>query len=104
MDEKTFAATYPRLAHAMQSGVAATIALNEQVAIPGSRGDHTPKHLRVGVNMAMAEHSALSKLLCDKGVITEDEYRQALVDGLTREVAKYEKELSEKYGRPVTLA
>lgn len=87
--------TYTEAAIAMQAGVVLDIQL-------GSNGA-TPKHLRVGVNSAMAEHSALAKLLIDKGLISESEYLEAQTEAMRNEVALYERTLSEKLGKPVTL-
>lgn len=86
---------YTQLAHAMQSGVAAEMHFTKQT---------DPKHLRVGVNMAMVDSSALAGLLIRKGVITELEYAEALRDGLKAEVERYEQRLTEHFGKPVHLA
>jgi len=87
---------YRNLCHAMQSGVAASM---------GLVGDHAtePKHLRVGINSAMVEHSAIVLLLVDKGIISEVEYFTALRDIMKREVEKYESQLSSVTGKKVTL-
>lgn len=87
---------YLAAAHAMQSGVAARMEIDPK--------DTTPKHLRVGVNSAMAEHNALAKLLIDKGIIGEAEYVAAQADAMEREKALYERLLSEHYGATVTLS
>lgn len=55
---------YLRLAHAMQAGVAMW-----QNYDPS---ETTPKHLRVGINSAMADHGALVDLLFKKGILTEE--------------------------------
>ena len=77
-------------AHAMQSGVA--MKMNYEPA------ETTPKHLRVGVNSAMVEHSALAALLMRKGVITEDEYLAALADGMEHEAELYRQWLQRRIG------
>jgi fructose/tagatose bisphosphate aldolase len=87
---------YHAAAHAMQSGVAMEMQ-------HGSR-DTEPKHLRVGVNSAMVDSSAMAELLIAKGVITEDEYAEAIASGMEREAAIYAKRLSERLGIKVTLA
>ena len=88
---------YTAAAHAMQSGVA--MKMNYDAA------ETTPKHLRVGVNSAMAEHGALARLLISKGVITEDEYAEAVADGMEREAKLYEDELRQRFGHDgITLA
>lgn len=78
--------SYVSAAHAMQSGV----------AMEQSRGSQcgTPKHLRVGVNSAMADHCALVRLLMSKGIITEAEYLEAIRLAMIEEVERYEKNLS----------
>jgi hypothetical protein len=75
-------------AHAIQSGVAAKM--------HRSLAETTPKHLRVGVNMAMADQGGLAKLLIEKGVFTEQEYTIAIADAAEREQASYEAELGVK--------
>lgn len=65
--------------------------------------ESTPKHLRVGINSAMVEHSALARLLIAKGVIAADEYADALIAGMREEVRLYEKELTEKIGHFIRL-
>lgn len=75
-------AEYNAHMHAVQTGV----------ALDHSRGseDGTPKHLRVGVNSAMVSIHALSVLLIAKGVFTEEEYTQAVVDSAKAEKERYE--------------
>ena len=72
---------YLKLGHAMQSGVAAKMALDPS--------ESTPKHLRVGVNLAMVDHAALVRILLEKGLFTEAEYERALTDQMAREVQAY---------------
>jgi hypothetical protein len=85
-----------KAAHAMQSGVQTAIEL-------GLASDCTPKHLRVGVNVALRDQGSLVSLLIAKGVFTEAEYIGAIADGMEEEKARHELELSEKLGRPITL-
>ena len=87
--------TYEEACYAMQAGVA----LDENLGDKGL----TAKHLRVGVNSAMVEHSALARLLIAKGVITDAEYRESLADGMREEVELYERGLTEQLGKRVTL-
>lgn len=70
---------YEELCHAMQSGVAYNPNSNEQ----------DPKHLRVGVNSAMVEHSALVQLLLKTKIIDELAYWDALVTAMEAEVLRY---------------
>jgi hypothetical protein len=98
MAEKSELERYMAAAHAMQSGVAAAMNVNDQSL------ETSPKHLRVGVNSAMCDHAALVRLLIAKGLFTEAEYNKEIADEMEREKARYERELSEHYGKPITLA
>lgn len=89
-------ARYQAATHAMQTGV-------EYYKHVNGAGCE-PKHLRVGVNSAMVETSAIAKLLIDKGVITAEEHAEALIAGMEAEAASYEKLLADHYGAKVTLA
>jgi hypothetical protein len=62
-----------------------------------------PKHLRTGINSAMVNDAALTKLLIAKGIITEEEYWHALVEEAEAERARYEEQLSAHYGRKIIL-
>lgn len=88
-------ARYSAAAHAMQSGVA--MEMNYRSA------PTDPKHLRVGINVAMRDISSLVTLMISKGLFTEAEYVKALADGMEMEKTEYEVRLSELYGRKVTL-
>ena len=80
---------YVALCHAMQTGVGFKMTVEPN--------DTSSKHLRVGVNTAMRECAALAHLLMDKGIITEDEYWDALIEQMTAEVEMYEATLAEMY-------
>lgn len=99
MTGKTARERYADAAHAMQSGVKADMETDTR-----SQGATTPKHLRVGVNSALVDSAALAWLLVSKGVITEDEYLDALASGMEREARRYEALLSERHGTKITLA
>lgn len=75
--------------HGMQSGVTAEMAL-------GLSNAHEPKHLRVGVNAALSDQGSLARLLMRKGVITEREYYEAIVEGAELEWRAYEQRLGAK--------
>ena len=90
-------ARYERAVHAVQSGV--KIEMESKVSEA-----HTPKHLRVGVNAAMIEHSALALLLINKGIITRAEYLAALADSAEAERDRYEQRLTQHFGTKITLA
>ena len=94
--KKTPEQRYFDACRAMQSGVAMVMSYEPSAT--------SPKHLRVGVCSAMVEHSALALLLISKGVITEDEYKEAIASGMEAEVKRYEKVISEHLGgKEVTL-
>lgn len=86
---------YVAATHAMQSGVAMKMNYDPS--------ETTPKHLRVGVNAAMVEHSALARLLVRKGVITEEEYAAALADGMEAERDMYQQWLQQRLGGNIRL-
>ena len=71
-------------AHAMQSGV--LWQMTNAYAEAGTQ----PKHLRVGINAAMSDHSGLVYLLIAKGLITEEEYFEAIADAMECERRRYE--------------
>lgn len=92
---------YDALAHAIQTGVAMEMELGGGAG--GGIGSATsPKHLRVGVNMAMCDHAALVRLLVAKGLFTEEEYFDEIVNELHREVVRYENRLS-RFGPTIKL-
>lgn len=81
-EERADSERYTKACHAMQTAVALEI----------SRGDDKatdPKHLRVGVNIAMCDHAALVHILVAKGIITRGEYLKMIADEMEREVARY---------------
>lgn len=86
---------YLDAAHAMQTGVAMTMEYEPK--------ETQPKHLRVGVNAAMVEHSALAGLLIAKGLITEEEYLAALAKGMEDEADKYQTRVRKYLGPNVHL-
>jgi hypothetical protein len=83
-------AKYIALCHAMQTGVAFKMEKDNK--------DTSPKHLRVGINIAMSDHSALVHILFEKGILTEEEYFDALIESVEREVQMYESVIKELYG------
>jgi hypothetical protein len=87
--------SYTAAVHAMQSGVA--MKMNHDPK------ETEPKHLRVGVNCAMSDGGAIALLLMEKGVITQEEYLEAIGAGMSREVSLYEQELSRLLGTEIVL-
>lgn len=86
---------YHNLCHAMQTGVA--------FKMENDPSDTSPKHLRVGVNSAMVETSTLTRLLIQKGVITEEEFYEMLCTVMEQEVELYKRWLSERFGAEINL-
>ena len=86
---------YEKALHAMQSGVK----FDQET---GSE-DGTPKHLRTGINAAMANHAGLVTLLIEKGLFTKEEYIQAITASMEREKQRYEEHLTKKLGASITL-
>lgn len=86
---------YTTAAHGMQSGV--RMLMNYEPPEKES-SETSPKHLRVGVNSAMCDHSALAKLLIEKKVITEEEYLEAIAKGMEEEKARYEQRVRDRFG------
>lgn len=89
MNSAEFKQEFTRLGHAIQTGVKMKISRG-----PDREGEASPKHLRVGVNLAMCEHAALVELLVKRGIINEAEYYDSVLSKLRQEVASYEAELS----------
>jgi len=83
-------------AHAVQSGVAALMKLDPKLV--------EEKHMRTGIDMQKAEMAGFADLLINKGVFTRLEYMTAMANAAEDEKARYEAAVSEKWGKPVTLA
>lgn len=77
-------ARYLAACHAMQTGVQLEITRKGEA---GAGANH--KHLRVGVNVALCDHAALAALLVNKGVITREEYTEAIAETMEAEVERY---------------
>ena len=55
------------------------------------------------MNIALAGQASLARLLIRKGLITQEEYSEALAEGIEAEVAGYEARLSAITGRKIIL-
>lgn len=84
------------LSHAMQAGVAFCQKNN-------FTDECSAKHLRVGLNVTMSDQGGLVALLVQKGVITEKEYFETIVETMRQEVAAYEKRIEIATGQSVRL-
>lgn len=79
MNAQEFQRENVRLGHAIQSAVAF------QMSLPNYHATQL-KHVRTGLDTTKAEHGALARLLMKKGVITEEEYFDAMVEGYEMEL------------------
>jgi hypothetical protein len=82
--------SYTEALHGIQTGIALEIERGSDCA--------SPKHLRVGVNSALCEHAAIVRLLIAKGIFTEEEYSEAIIDEFNRELERIEKDVNERFG------
>lgn len=88
-------ARYEAAMHAVQSGVAIDLEINPKTI--------EAKHLRVGVNSALIDSSAMARLLMKKGIITEREYLESVVEFAEKEQADYEAKLTAHFGKTIKL-
>jgi len=79
---------YEAALHAMQTGVAMWMEFDPK--------ETSPKHLRVGINSALCDSTALAKVLIAKGAISEEEYIKALADQMEEEVSRYAQRLADR--------
>ena len=80
---------YLKIVHSIQCAIDFDhkVKMNEE----GEDKSWEPKHLRVGIDTTKAEDAGLAVLLIKKGVITEEEYYQAMLDGVKKELEIYER-------------
>ena len=74
-----------------------------QTAI-GFMPDHpnqTHKGMRTGIDLSKSDMMGLATLLIDKGIITLEEYEEAIANSAEKEADDYEKELSSRMSAPV---
>jgi hypothetical protein len=81
---------YKRLAHAIQSAIAYQMNLNSTFT--------SPKHLRVGIDILKGEQASFARLLISKGIITEEEYFDSILDGLRAELEFQTNQARERSG------
>jgi hypothetical protein len=79
---------YMHHARRMQAGVEYTMEDSKECQ---------PKHLRVGINAAMSDMGGLVGLLIKKGIISEEEYLEAITASMKREADAYENRLQQKF-------
>ena len=100
-------ARYQHLLHALQSGVKAQQEFDRATNPDPDTHETGGKHLRTGLNASKVEHGALVALLIKRGVISEDDYWDAMLELLEREVQGYEEKLtlefSDRTGQPTRV-
>jgi hypothetical protein len=106
MTDKEFLKKYEDLGHAIQSGIAWQLALDhpEVADINNDANLRAHKHLRVGIDTNKADMGSLCRLLIEKGIFTETEYKEAIINGLEKEKKFYESIISNRLGRKIDLA
>ena len=100
-------AKYLELHHGMQSSTAQRMSIQDSQVASGviypTQPGHSPKMLRTGVNSALVETGTIVNLLIEKGILTTEEWFEALNKTMQQEVTTLEKELSVHFGLPVKL-
>jgi hypothetical protein len=86
---------YLAAAHAVQSGVMAKMKHDKSFV--------SRKQMRTGIDCQKADMEGLVTLLISKGIISEVEYMEALAVSMERERQRWEQEISNLVGTPVTL-
>jgi hypothetical protein len=107
MTREQFITESEALGHAIQTGIkiklAFEVATTPSVSVTSPQVFEALKHIRVGIDTAKAEIGALSKLLVKKGLISNDEVHESILEAYRIEVAMYERTCSELLGKRVTL-
>src|ERR671925_1419165 len=87
-----FMKRYKELGHAVQSGIAWKIALENPDVLDINKDPNlcAHKHLRTGIDLTKSDHGALAALLIERGIISQDEYFAFLIDYLEKEKRSYE--------------
>ncbi len=80
--------TYEEATHGVQTAIA--------YDIDQGRKATEPKHMRVGIDMSKADMLGLAILLIEKGIITSDEYIEAMRLSANEELAMREEEYGGK--------
>ena len=76
------------------------------VALAESYGNKTVvshKHLRVGIDSALADQRALAELLIQKGIFTKEEYTEAIVQAAEREADSWVQKVRTDHNLPDTV-
>lgn len=65
--------------------------------------EETPTHIRGAVDIAAVQLCAVTDLLISKGILTDDEVRNAILSGLRGEVMRLENYLSDTLQKTVQI-
>lgn len=98
MEMRDLSLSYEEALHGIQSAVRFEMT---QRGIPDENHDailRMLKHLRTGLDARAADASGLAKLLIDKGIITFEEYVEAMRLAANHELVRYEEHLRTEYG------
>lgn len=86
-------ALYLRMMHGLQSSIAALMSFDLALG--------EKKHLRVGVDSALIQSSALARLLIEKDLITEEEFWDSTLIVLAEDLTKNRERFAKEMGVPV---
>lgn len=75
--------SYEAAAHGIQTVKAMELSSGD----PNAISKFTPKHMRTGIDLTKAEMAGFAALLINKGVITLEEYQEAMRLGVNNELA-----------------
>jgi hypothetical protein len=87
------ASTLEALVHRVQSAIALFEGRRDAFGVRCAETES--KHLRVGVNSALVETSALARLMFRKGMMSAEEYYDALIETWEQEVDSYRTRVKE---------
>jgi hypothetical protein len=106
MTDEQFLERYTQLGHAIQTGIGWKISIDNPSVFDINADPNlcAHKHMRVGIDTNKSDLGAIARLLIKKGLITDDEYKAAIIEGLENEKDMYEQMLSEHFGKPIKLA
>lgn len=91
---------YEAALHGIQSAVRFEMSRNGFPDDAQSKIVHMLKHLRVGIDMRASDAQGLANLLIKKGIITMDEYAEAMRLAANEELARYTEHCCREYGLP----
>jgi hypothetical protein len=90
--------TYDEALHAVQTGVAMMQRYDLPVELQCTAIARVIKHLRLGINSAMCQHTGLVRMLLARGLIDEADYAEQQRLEMIREVERYEADILKHLG------